>query len=107
MSEEEKTHPTKRKNATEGKIRAETAENPPPRNGMRYHDKRSPLGRQLLSKTAKRQTQEIQRLRRIPRPMRNQTRRDDLRKESGDCRGKGKTKRERRLTAPSKFKLND
>lgn len=43
MSEEEKTHPTKRKNATEGKIRAETAENPPPRNGMRYHDKRPPL----------------------------------------------------------------
>lgn len=36
MSEEEKTHPTKRKNATEGKIRAETAQNTTPRNGIIY-----------------------------------------------------------------------
>jgi len=67
---------------------------------MHLSNKRSPLGRQLLSKTSKRQAKEVQRLRRNPRAVRSQACRDDRRKESGDRRGKSKTKRGRRLRRP-------
>ena len=51
---------------------------------MYLSDQRSSLGRQLLSAPAKRQAEEVQRLRRNPRPMRSQARRNDHRKESGN-----------------------
>ena len=70
------------------------------RNRMPVSDKRSPLGRQLLSTTAERQAKEIQRLRRNERTMRNQTRRDDRKIKSGDRGGKSKIKRGRRLRRP-------
>ena len=46
---------------------------------------------------------EIQHLRRNPRPVRIQARRDDLRKESGDCARESKTKRGCRLRRPQKL----
>ena len=70
---------------------------------MSVSDKRQPLGRQLLPKTARRQAEEIQRLRRNERAVRNQTRRNDRTSESGDRGRKSKTKRGRRVTAPSKL----
>ena len=54
------------------------------RHRMPVSDKRQPLGRQLLPKTARRQAKEIQRLRRNERAVRSQARRNDRRKESGD-----------------------
>ena len=72
---------------------------------MPLSDQQSPLRGQLLSKTAERQAQEIQRLCQNARAMRNQARRDDRQKESGDCGRKSKTKRGHRLRRPQKFGL--
>ena len=70
------------------------------RHGMPVSDKRQPLGRQLLPKTAEWQAQEIQRLRRNERAMRNQTRGDDRASQSGDRGRKSETKRGRRVRRP-------
>ena len=60
---------------------------------MPVSDKRPPLGRQLLPATAERQAQEIQRLRRNPRAVRNQTRQDDRESQSRDSGRESKTKK--------------
>ena len=69
---------------------------------MPVSDKRQPLGRQLLPKIAEWQAQEIQRLRRDSRTMRNQTRRDDRKSQSRDCGRENKTKRGRLVRAALK-----
>ena len=80
--------------------RARPEKDPQIRHRMYLSDQRSPLGRQLLSAPAKRQAKEVQRLRRNPRAVRNQTCRNNHPKESRDQGRESKTKRGRRLRRP-------
>ena len=63
---------------------------------MRVQGKRFSLGRKLLPTNARRETQEIQYLRKDERGMRKSPRKDDRGKEKGDCQaqkeGKGSRK---------------
>ena len=80
--------------------RSDSEKDPQIRHGMPVSDKRQPVGRQLLPKTARRQAEEIQRLCRNKGAMRNQTRRDDRASQSGDRRRESKIKRGRRIRRP-------
>ena len=51
---------------------------------MYLSSEREPVGREFLSETAWRKAKEIQRLRQDEREMREKTRQDDSRKESGN-----------------------
>jgi len=52
---------------------------------MPVSDKRQLAGRKHLSETVRRQTQKMQCLRRNPRAIQRQTRREDQKSKSGDC----------------------
>ena len=82
------------------KIRTRAEEDTQKRHRMPVSDQRQPLGRQLLPPSAEWQTREIQCLRRNERAVRNQTRRDDRRKESRDRGRESQTKRGRRVRRP-------
>ena len=51
---------------------------------MYLSSERKPVGREFLSKTARRQAKEIQRLRQDEREMREKARQDDSREKSGN-----------------------
>ena len=60
---------------------------------MYLSSERKPVGREFLSETAWRKAKEIQRLRQDEREMREETRQDDSRKESGNRKTKTSTKK--------------
>ena len=60
---------------------------------MYLSSEREPVGREFLSETAWRKAKKIQRLREDEREMREETRQDDSRKESGNRKTKTSTKK--------------
>ena len=62
---------------------------------MYLSSERKPVGREFLSEIAWRKAKEIQRLRQDEREMREETRQDDSRKESGNRKPKTSTKTEK------------
>ena len=62
---------------------------------MYLSSERKPVGREFLSEIARRKAKEIQRLRQDEREMREETRQDDSRKESGNRKDETSTKTEK------------
>lgn len=81
-----------RKGSAGGILRSGREQNTKGRYGMLVSDQRKLMGRQLLPKTSRWQTKEIQCLCQNKRRMRSPPCRDDSKSQSRDCRSKGKAK---------------